>query len=137
MLPIGMMLGGVSTFLKDNWKPIVIILVVLGAYWHYTSLINKIEEQATEIVQLKYENALCENNAAKLKSGIDDQNKEIQKWVNVGKKTEMEMKKLKEELEKRRRQAEAELQHILQEPKPQTCEAAIKYLIDAKGDLTW
>jgi len=129
--------SGIFEFLKKNWQVVALVLLIGGSYWYVKSLNNQITDLNKEVTELKVANAMCENSRATLKGAIDTQNSEIQKWVNVGRKSKKAFDDLKGTIEKQRQISALELQKILQEKKPETCQEAINYLVDGVKDLKW
>lgn len=139
LLPIlsSLKFSSIFGFLKQNWQAVVLVLLISGSYFYVKSLKDEIQDKNDEISDLKTANAFCENSKATLSKALEEQNKEIKKWANVGKKSKEEFDKLKKELEEKRRMAETEVQRILQEEKPKSCQEAINYLINGAGEITW
>jgi len=129
--------GGIFEFLKKNWQIVALVLLIGGSYLYVKSLIDQNAALNNEVTELKVANATIENSRAALKVAIDSQNSEIQKWVNVGRKSKKDFDDLKSTIEKQRQASALELQKILQEKKPETCQEAINYLVDGVKDLKW
>lgn len=142
MLPLMPLLGvfkfsSMFNFIRQNWQLVSLIIIIGGSYWYVKSLHNEIEDKTNEIAELKIAKAFCENSRASLEAAIKEQNSEIQKWVTVGKKSKKEFEDLKSSIEQQRKVNALELQKILQEKKPESCQEAINYLVDGVKDITW
>ena len=74
-----------------------------------------------------------------MKGAIENQNAQIQQWVDLTQKLRADQAQLSTALVDLKRKSTAELEIILQGPVPQTCEGAVKLLREAviKGDLAW
>ena len=129
--------GGIFEFLKKNWQIVALVLLIGGSYLYVKSLIDQNAALNNEVTELKVANATIENSRVALKVAIDSQNSEIQKWVNVGRKSKKDFDDLKSTIEKQRQASALELQKILQEKKPETCQEAINYLVDGVKDKKW
>lgn len=124
-------------FLINNWKIISILLIITSLYFYINSLNNKIKNLNDEVIQLKIDNAYCENSKSTLEKALKTQNHEIDKWVKIGKNSKKEFEALKENLNEKKKISEKELNNILQEKTPESCQEAINYLVDSKKDLIW
>lgn len=133
----GLNFGSIFGFIRKNWQIISLVLLITGSYWYVNSLQNTIADLQNEVTKLKVANAFCENNKAALQQALDSQNGKIQKWAKVGRDSKEKFEKLKAEIEHKRKLAEIEVNKILQEKKPESCQAAIDYLVDGKKDITW
>lgn len=118
------------TFLMKNWKLIVIGLAVAAIYFYWNNLTSTIEEQAQQLVELKAENKT-------LKASIQTQNDAVDKLAEEKRLKDIQLRLAEEKSKQTRKEADAAVQKILQGIKPETCSAAIQYLIKSveTGDL--
>lgn len=116
--------------LLKNWKLIVIALAVAAIYFYWNNLTSTIEEQAQQLVELKAENKT-------LKASIQTQNEAVDKLAEEKRQKDIQLRAAEEKSKQTRKEADAAVQKILQGIKPETCGAAIQYLIKSveTGDL--
>lgn len=112
------------TLITKNWKLIAVGLAVIAIYFYWNNLTSTIKEQAQEISQLKADKIVLE-------SAIKSQNEAITKLGEEKKTQDALLKAAEERGRKLRKEADADVQRILQGIKPKTCDGAIQYLIDA------
>ena len=120
----------ILSFLTKNWKLVVVVLAVAAIYFYWSGRTETIKKQAQEIIQLKTENG-------NLKTSINTQNTAITALEEEKKTKDIQLKAAEEKSRQTRKAADAEVMRILQGIKPETCGAAIQYLIDAvkSGEL--
>lgn len=112
------------SLLTKNWKLVVVALAVGALYFYWSGRTETIKEQAQEITRLKTENG-------NLKTSINTQNDAVTKLEEEKKVKDAKLRAAEENSKQIRKAADAEVLRILQGIKPETCNAAIQYLIDA------
>ena len=122
--------SSVLPFMGKYWKPIALVILIAGLALYRSYLIGEIEDRDVQIVALKEEKL-------DLTAAIQQQNAEIDKWVNIGRAEKLKYQNLQNTLNAMKQAHEKELNVILKEKKPETCEEAIQYLIEGKDDLQW
>ena len=66
-------------YVARYWKYVVLVLLVVGAYFYWSGRTNTIKEQAQEIINLKAEIQIQNDAQTKLRAGVDEQNLAIEK----------------------------------------------------------
>jgi uncharacterized protein HemX len=126
---------------KRFWPAILIVttLSVAGLYWYDRTA--TIRSQATTIVRLETEKAEIkahyEGEVAKLQGTINHQNEEVERLKQVGEQSKQALDAAVARAQEVKRVYRDEIKRILEGSGPQTCEDAIKYLIDGKDYLKW
>lgn len=124
--------GGFSllAFLAKNWQLLAIVVLIGGiiAYHQFrTHTINSLREDLQE----------CRTEREELAQLIKKQNTRIEELVKRGRIEAAKFEALKARIESSQQNLNTRIDAILNEPKPQTCEGAIEYLIRAKEELAW
>ena len=143
--PIGPALGTFFGTIVKNWKIVLFgCLIAFIFYQNYMTFevlrpfgIRTIPGITQEIDKTKNELNVCEVSRTSLKEAIDSTNDQINHWVRLSTSLQKQHDKLSEELVRLKKKSEEDVNAILNEPHPKTCEAAIQYLRDAvtTGDL--
>ena len=113
----------VLDFVKRNWFPILLALVIISGFLYVHNLQETIEDQ--ELLIAKYELQLNKCNTA-----ILTQNSVIEGWSKKTLEQNEEMAKLEKVLDETQKRNAKNIRTILNGYKPATCKDAIKYLID-------
>jgi uncharacterized protein HemX len=120
---------------------IIIILAVVGLYWYVTGLQNDVEhwkkeynDQVTKTAVIKER---CQTNMTTLEGAIATQNAEIERVAGLLTKAEADLDAKIKEAAKKQQKFSKEIEKIRNDVKPETCDGAIKYLIDGAGELSW
>ena len=121
-----------GSFAAKNWKLVVIVILVAGIgyyHWDRTRTIDALREQ---VVDLKADFERCQG-------AVKRQNSVIDKLSTDGSTVlEQERKRAAEEIKKEQQKTQTAIDKLRKKETAQTCDAAIKELIDgAKGDLKW
>ena len=117
-------------FLAKHWQAIALIGLIGGIiiYHQYrTHTINSLRADLT----------LCEAEREDIAQALDKQNKRIEELVKKGRLEAAKFNELKARIESSQHTIDERINLILAEPKPQTCQGAIKYLISVKRELAW
>lgn len=114
-------------FIRKYWDFIIIFLLVLLLNWYINNLKETILEQEIEINGLEIKLANCG-------ATLESQNKVINAWSSKTTEYMKEMEALEQVLDETNKRNKANIKNILSGYKPNTCEDAIKYLIN-KGQL--
>ena len=122
----------ILSFLSDNWKAIVIGLLVAGAIFYVQALRVDIAHKETEIVGLKHDVEVLTTNNATLTTALDTQNGAIGKISDLATATQKGFQQLGVNINQQSVALDARLQSILKDKKPITCDDTIKYLIEAR-----
>jgi len=123
-------LGPVFDFLTKYWKIFAIVLIIGGTLWRF-DILNK------RIAELETDKATCIANQVNLQSAINQRNEEIDNLNDKLRESEADVEEAIEKQKQERNKHKQELKDILNEKNPETCEGAIKYLIDGTEDLKW
>lgn len=137
----GLLLKLGLNFVKKFWPYILVALILIGVYFYWHHLTSTIEKQAATIQQqkevisaLEQKIKTCEANFAGVKGSLDTQNKALADLAELGKLNKAQWDQLYSKINTENAALNAQLQNILKDPKPQSCEAAIKYLLDARRE---
>lgn len=126
-----------------NWK--IILIVGLGFIVWYQNFnetrflfgaetMPSLEKQLVAAVKAV---DVCKKGNVTLTKAIDDRNEEVAKWKAISKSLEDDIGALQEDLNAERVKTEAEVEAILKDTTPKTCNEAIDYLRDGRKDLQW
>lgn len=139
-----------GTFLA-NWKNYVfatitgLMLYTMFSPWQFLFGLDTVPSLRADIhkIEARYNEARdslaeCKLANVKLSSVIDAQNDSIVRMGDISKKIDESSKKVMEKIDKLREQTKSDVEDILNEPAPETCQKAIDYLRDkAEGELSW
>jgi hypothetical protein len=136
-MPIGLLIK----FGAKYWKIIVIVLAILGAYLYVTGLQDDVEkwraQYTDEHAAYLVNDARHNDNNTKLQTAIDHQNIRITELNSVLAEAETQIAADAADAALVKAEYELRINGFLTAPKPETCEGAIDYLIDAVPDLQW
>ena len=124
------------SFLKGNWKPIVVAIAFLAAWWYVDNLKDTIRDQQLTIADLTLRLDTCKDNVSTLEQAITNQNESITKALQAGREAEARIAELQGRLGQLSTEHQSEIDRILSEQTPATCEQAIQYLRDTK-EIQW
>lgn len=113
----------VLNFVRKNWFPIAITIAVFSLYMYVQWLRGTIEDLEQTIINKDAEIMLCKEN-------IDDRNNIIEAWSTKTTKENIEMSELKNDIEKLNKAANIQIQRIMKQRAPETCDETIDYFID-------
>lgn len=133
---LGIVLNFLKPFLLKNWKLVVALLILGSAAWYVHSLKSHIEDLTEEKNQLILDLENCRLNVGILEMAIEDQNAAIDAAVQAGQRAEQRIADLQNRISELTVQYEQEIEDILNQPKPETCEEAIEFLKNTEG-LRW
>lgn len=133
------LLGKLAGFCLEHWKPLSIILLILGNViqweWYWPRKVAHWQEQHAIVAQQLAE---CEGSRAELKDEIASVNNQVDQWAAVSQGLQQSHDTLTAELAKLKADSAVTIQDILSAPTPESCEAAIQFLRDAIGEeLKW
>jgi len=122
-------------FLRMWWKEIFIVAVIAGGVWYVYNLHDKIDEQQEQlrIAQINID-TLTANNT-RLENAAKEANVLVERFDRFAADTRTNFADLNESVTGSNLAMLHQQQMILRERKPQTCEEAIKYLIDAQREF--
>ena len=121
---------GIIPFLLKHWQAIAIVVLI-------SSIIIYHQYRTYTISSLQSKLELCTKGKEELAQLLQKQNNRIEELVKKGRMEAAKFEELKTKIESSKLSLDSRINIILSEPKPQTCENAIKYLIDAKKELAW
>jgi len=130
-------------FVVKYWRECLIVL--LGAtfwYQNYADVrfifgMQTIPALEAELADSQENLRFCGKSNARLSDSIDKNNARIEEYEQLTKDLEASIIVLGNELTKEREQTDRDVEVILKDPTPQTCEKAIDYLRDGTKDLKW
>ena len=134
-------IGSIFGFLIRNWKPVVIIgMLVLILYQNFMktewlkwigirTIPGLIQQQHDYVEALR----LCEDSRTALKMSIERRNEEIDAWARKSEELQNEHNRLSEELLKMKDEADQQIEQILNAPTPNSCKSAMDYLRQSGG----
>lgn len=122
-------------FLKTYWKPIAIIVLVVGTGWYVMHLRSVVSDQAATITHDQQIIKEAADANLVLRNQITANNKTIDQWSQVSQQQTQQMATLQSQLTKQQADTKSKIANILTGVKPQTCDAAIDYLIQAGSEF--
>lgn len=124
--------GIISTLLNNKKLILILGLVGFGLWQQFRiySLKNEVLEQQLQIQQL-------ETNNQTIQDALDNQNKKIKIAEDKNKEYQKRIDELDIDLKEEKAKSDAEIERILNEETPQTCDAIAEYLLNGLGDLRW
>lgn len=132
-----------ANFFVKNWKAIVVILLLaMVSYQNFSSVrfvfgVETVPALLKDVDELTENNIILQNNNEILVGTINQRNEELVKWEELTAKLEKQMEELEGDIIRIKEETDQEVEDILNQPTPQTCEKAIEYLIDGVDDLEW
>lgn len=120
----------IVSFLAKYWQTFAIVGLLVGIYGYYSYRTNKIESLTKELFE-------CNQKQEEYAQIINKQNERIKELVEKGRIEAAKFNALKSKIESSKLNVNNRINQILSEPKPKTCDDAIKYLIDTKKELAW
>ena len=136
--------GSIFKFVIKYWKEIIVISMLcvilyqnFWAKWEFLLGLDTIPNLNIELIQAQENLAIAIAANETLSKSINARNEEISQWKEVSVKLEEDNAKLKNTLGTMRIDTTNKINSILAEAPPETCEAAIEYLIDGRNDLQW
>jgi Tfp pilus assembly protein PilO len=122
--------------IKKFWPYILVAAIAIGGYLYWNSLVNKIEKLEQDNATLQLQLQTCNANFNGLKGSLDAQNEALKKIDKMVEQNQQEWKKLYSNIKGQNAALDKRLQDILKEKKPESCQAAIKYLLEARKGYT-
>jgi len=113
----------VLNFIRKNWFPITITIAVFSLYMYVQWLRGTIEDLEQVVINKEAEIALCKEN-------ITDRNNIIEAWSDKTAQENNDMADLRDDIEKLNRAANIQIQRIMKQRAPETCDETIDYFID-------
>ena len=126
-------------FFINNWKPMVFISLLVGniIQWEYYWP-AKVNYWETKFNDTNAALLVCNESRKELKTNIDMANQQISEWATVTKDRQSSIDSLVKELSSMKKQNTLEVEQMLKEKPPETCELAINMLKKAAtSDLLW
>lgn len=88
-----------------------------------------------ELEQQQRKLVACETSRKNLKDAVQNTNQQIDKWADLSQDLQRSHDQFIEQLDQMTKQREQATEQILNEPTPQTCQAAIRYLREGAKEL--
>lgn len=123
--------------LLKHWKAVIVFVVLGGSFFYVRGLHSTIENKEQQIMILETRLEVCQGNVDALTTAIDQQNAAINDALEAGERARKRIAELENEINELEQEHEQEIEDILDRPVPQTCDAAIDYLKNVRGELTW
>ncbi len=124
-------------FIKNNWKPIAIIIIsgLLYLFIHHKN--NIIETQEKHISSLTHALEIAKTNLLSCTNAIDDQNKKIEAASKDSEGKKKAIDDLQHSLDQQSLNFEQKLKQMRKVPAPKTCTETLQYLQDGLKDIHW
>jgi len=148
LLKIFGMVSGVNIkkvlgYIASYWK--IFLIAVLGVivwYQNYSDIRFMFGSQTipaleSELVESQNNLRICGDGNAKLSAAIDKNNARNEEYERLTKDLEASIILLGNELTQEREETDKEVETILKDPTPKSCEKAMDYLRDGTKDLKW
>lgn len=113
----------ILNFLKKNMIPILITLLAVSVFIYIQSLKSDILEYEIKTIKLTNNLTLCNDT-------IKNRNNVIETWSTESNSQKVQMNSLKNEIKLLSKTTNNNIQKILTNDIPKTCEEATKYFID-------
>lgn len=130
---------GVTKF----WREILIV-ILSGFIWYQNSVetrfiffIDTIPYLEKQLDIQKENLKICKDGNDTLAADIDNRNAEILKWKEISDDLEKRNKQLVQQQKEVQAATDKQVQDILNEKAPKTCESAMDYLRNGAKDLSW
>ena len=136
-------LSAIKPLFKKYWKEMIVIgMAGMLVYQNFseTRFLLWIETIPSLEKRLETREAAflaCKDGNDKLSEAIDKRNTQIEEWRKLTEKHERDIAILQADLAAARANTNKEVDDILNDPTPQSCEEAIKYLRDGTEDVKW
>ena len=130
-------------FVVENWKPILIGgMAFLIWYQNFNETRWLFGAETIPSLELRLDGAtdavdICKAGNDVLSAAIDERNAEVIRWKQISEDLEGDIGILQKDLDDARTKTNTEVEVILKDETPKTCEAAIDYLRDGRKDLQW
>lgn len=135
-----LILKAIGKFIAEYWPILAVAALVIagGLYWnHRTTLI---EEQQKQIAQYVVDKATLEEKykqeTGKLLDRIKEQNDAISRFQKQTEQNQATITQAKNEVIRVQKLYNDEIRKILSGTKPEDCQSAIRYLINAAGEFS-
>lgn len=132
-------LKSVLQFVVKNWQYILLLAILASGFFYWQSLKHqisdlelKLEAKQNEIAALQLQVQTCEANFKGLVGSLEAQNDALGKIDETIKKSQQDWKKLANTITTSNAVLDRRLREILNDKKPESCEEAIRYLLDAR-----
>ena len=139
----GVNIKKVFATLAKVWREVLIILLFgIVGYQNFSDTrflfwAQTIPALEAELIASRADLDTCTKGNARLSSKIEKNNARIEEYKTLTGELEASIADLNTVLVAERKVNDAEIEKILNAPRPKTCEDAINYLRDAKKELTW
>jgi len=130
-------------FAVKNWKEVLIGgMVFIIWYQNFNNIrflfgAETIPSLTTQLEAAMVAVDVCKEGNVKLSAAIDERNAEVEKWKEITILLEGDVGVLKGKIDDMRVETTKEVDVILKDKTPQTCEASIDYLREGRKDLQW
>lgn len=116
-------------FLASHWRAVLIGIVIVGGLAYVEGLRLDNAHLTTQVKTLKTDNKTLTDNNVKLKSAIDVSNKALDAADKAAKDAKKKFDTVQHTITKREQALKTQLDNILHQKDPATCNAAIEFLI--------
>lgn len=121
-------------FLRAWWKELFIVAVIAAGVFYVYNLHNTIDKQQEELRIAEINIQTLTANNTRLEAAVKDANAIVERFDKFAADTRTNFTDLNKNVAGSNLALSRQLQNILRERKPQTCEEAIMYLIDAQKE---
>lgn len=128
-------------FFREYWREAIVVVLITGALAFVLRQHLTIKDQAQAIKEKEEQLAIAHtniqnlmNNTTKLENALKDANKMVERFDRFSSETKFKFNQLNQNVSSNNQSLTNQIQDILREKKPQTCEEAIQYLIDANRE---
>lgn len=123
--------GKILPLLKTYWKPILLVVIVGGSLMYIHHLRDVVSEQNITITRDNTQLQQAADANKVLRDQIDSLNVTITQWSDLSKKQQDQVNDLSSRLQTQHQNTQNQVNLILKDKKPATCDDAIEYLIQA------
>lgn len=121
-------------FLKTWWKEIAVAALAATVYLYWHHLTSQITSLENNIISLQTVNTVLKSNNDKLELAIKTNNSAVQALSDGATKTKSDFNDLNANVTAQIAALNPKLTAILKGVKPVSCEATVKYLLDARTE---
>lgn len=124
----------VKEFLKKYWKPLLLMVTIVGVLWHYHSIINERDRLRVEIELLEERIKSFHLNEIRFLSTIQEQNMSIMEFKRVREQLEQQNKTLVEQRHQIQRELDRAIREIVEIEIDSSCEGSMDFLLEQALD---
>lgn len=131
------MYGIALKFLLKNWKLVLLLAGAAAIYFYMTGLYNQIETGKKDLAAANQTIGRLTAEQAALKSAVDLQNKEVEKWKKASEDAKKVIDAANKKADETRTKTNKDVAGILNQKRAADAVGAINSLVDGAKELKW